>query len=711
MAFDLGAIYSKLRIDITEFLQGLGKAARESESFKSSFNAMGETAKSSMAGATRAAEGTTQQTTRLGGTARLVTVALNQMGITGVNSLVSMAVSAGKAAVAIAAVFLVVRGALTGLQRGVQLLSNDLVILQDRASKAWEETLKAGAGGYFSGIKRLTEAITKDLQQHGIIWLTTVGTMRAVSSILIGIIDASLAVKDVFTAVQESARGWAESLRDALASATGIRLTLGQMPWPTGKLPIPEGVEAPTGRSRAEIQRDLAAAERASALQEQLGAARLETEQARLNVGVLAAKTRGDEAEAAKLQAAADQRMIVMRRGIIGETLAGLAKQRDELKALGTLTAEVNAAEQAGVTAKLAALNATEQTLQAELARLPILGKEAALQAELAELALKRARLSADLQIADIGRQKEQITGQTLGEALRLRMSVSRLQVQQLGLRAERESRVLGELEILGDERQLNLTTNLLANDRYRAEIALQRQQAAFDAHLITKEELAVAQELYALEVQRVGEAEKLIPLARQELAERLKLVQGAEAIAATRELASSLEQAAKGFISELTKGVVNIKGLLEDVSQAFIQRAIGQSLSKLIDSLVEKLEKGLSGLFGQSGALWMGVIGIAVAGIASFFKDTSAQVESLGDQMKDNIQDVERTRGLIAGETTIAIAQLSENLKMAFRPTNDILVRMERYLQQMAGQGGIAMVGPGNGGISITTEMIAASR
>jgi len=86
-------------------------------------------------------------------------------------------------------------------------------------------------------------------------------------------------------------------------------------------------------------------------------------------------------------------------------------------------------------------------------------------------------------------------------------------------------------------------------------------------------------------------------------------------------------------------------------------------------------------------GGLLTGIAGIALVAIGGLFNKQKAEVQSLGDQVRGNVEQIERVRGLIAGETTIAVAQLSENLAMAMRPTNEILMQILRTLQQMSGQ------------------------
>src|SRR3990167_7872303 len=86
MPFSLGEIYSQLRINITDFLQGLGKASKAGEAFQTSFEFMGQTAKKSLDQVRQPIEDATKKTGQFHGATQLARLALSEMGVGGVGA-------------------------------------------------------------------------------------------------------------------------------------------------------------------------------------------------------------------------------------------------------------------------------------------------------------------------------------------------------------------------------------------------------------------------------------------------------------------------------------------------------------------------------------------------------------------------------------------------------------------------------------------------
>jgi len=193
-----------------------------------------------------------------------------------------------------------------------------------------------------------------------------------------------------------------------------------------------------------------------------------------------------------------------------------------------------------------------------------------------------------------------------------------------------------------------------------------------------------------------------------------------------TKELASGLNGAVRGFIDGLVDGEVQVQDFLKGMSKSFLQKAMGETIEKMINNLVTKLQDGITSVaeslanaFGGSGGFWgaflNGMMAVGLAAISSLFNQQKAEVESLADEAKGTIESVERTRGLIAGETAIRIAEISDNLSKALRPTNSILERIERAIlnQSMSGSQnyGSKSQPAAYPGYSITTEILSSSR
>ena len=116
----------------------------------------------------------------------------------------------------------------------------------------------------------------------------------------------------------------------------------------------------------------------------------------------------------------------------------------------------------------------------------------------------------------------------------------------------------------------------------------------------------------------------------------------------------------------------------------------------------------------GSAGTWVAGALGIAMVALGGLLHQEEAKVEQLGDKIATNIEQVERTRGLIAGEQQIAIQQLSANLSQAFRPTNEILLRCETLLRLIAQDGTLASLtfaGPVPSQALYASEILGSAR
>lgn len=225
----------------------------------------------------------------------------------------------------------------------------------------------------------------------------------------------------------------------------------------------------------------------------------------------------------------------------------------------------------------------------------------------------------------------------------------------------------------------------------------LQRQEARLKKEL--ELELSKLQQLK--DVDQLGKAEAIEADKRiREINQRLELLgqERAVGIPQKRETVEKKEQtewvtgmataftdATRGMVDALMKGGKGITDVIKNLGQSMMEHAL-KPLFDQVEESMKQLFKGISEKFGATGQMVMGLIGAAIVGLSSFFGKKAAETEALGEKTKENIESAEKQRGLIAGESTIAIQKLSENLSSAFRPTNEILLRIEQILRATAG-------------------------
>jgi TP901 family phage tail tape measure protein len=200
-------------------------------------------------------------------------------------------------------------------------------------------------------------------------------------------------------------------------------------------------------------------------------------------------------------------------------------------------------------------------------------------------------------------------------------------------------------------------------------------------------------------------------------LAKQLELLDAQVATIGKRDQLALAENLGKQFTSlfdAFDSGFQDLGDKFTNLGQNLIQ----QSLAPLMRDIQAELTKLFNGMSGRMAGLVNVGLGAAAMGIGALFQKQKAEVESLGDSVKDNIQSTERVRGLIAGEQTIAVAKMSENLGMALRPTNSILSRMDQKLAMLVQQSGINIPGeamaPGldtGGGGSFSYELLGGPR
>ncbi|HXH10786.1 MAG TPA: hypothetical protein VNP04_13620 [Alphaproteobacteria bacterium] len=274
-----------------------------------------------------------------------------------------------------------------------------------------------------------------------------------------------------------------------------------------------------------------------------------------------------------------------------------------------------------------------------------------------------------------------------------------------------------------------------------REQLDIEEKLARIERQLIDNSLQRLSVE-YGLKVAKAGSAEEVANIVREyqghldQLAEGLVLWdQSLQKIQAQRseidkieirrlneQLATSAKSVASSFLEAMRHGELHVKDFLRGLSESFFQRFAGYSLDRMITDLVSKLEVGiesvaekLASAFGGSGGFWgsilNGMIAVGLAAVSSLFNEMEAEVESLADEAKGTIEDVERQRGLIAGEQSIAIAKISEELSRALLPTNSILSQILNQLKLMSGQSVTPVTAGSPPGYSVAYEVIGSSR
>lgn len=384
-----------------------------------------------------------------------------------------------------------------------------------------------------------------------------------------------------------------------------------------------------------------------------------------------------------------------------------------EAAALGMLDNEVAKAEQS------ARAKVNEAAMASQLNAKELAAKQALLAMDIVKDKSDKEKLQGDIATLQLKAQELAIQENIARVMAAQNVEQARLKAAQEGLH-QANSLVQGSYQTAVELQQQQ--NDLLIQQMERAgasDTAIQRQRAQNELGIIAlkKQGLQAQAALIEAEIarttaagQRVDDLNGQLIGIQQEIA---KLEGQRPAIEdSVQHLPSLFGQAAVAAVGQILQAFTQGSAKIADVF-----KAVGASfLNKGLEGLLGK-GGGLSQLFGglsENTQRWMSTaVGAAALGLSTLLNQESAKVEALGDSAKDSIEQVERTRGLIAGEQEIAIATLSQQLGAAFRPTNEILLRMELLMRmQVLGNGA---AGQSTGGVTLAQavgpELLGSAR
>jgi TP901 family phage tail tape measure protein len=142
------------------------------------------------------------------------------------------------------------------------------------------------------------------------------------------------------------------------------------------------------------------------------------------------------------------------------------------------------------------------------------------------------------------------------------------------------------------------------------------------------------------------------------------------------------------GGISKALSGVlkgeaVNFGEILADTASSLLEQALNKVMEKVSDTLGDLLEKGVSGIGGAGkggggfGGLGLAAgLGVGLGLLAGALRDTTA---SVGAELAESpvVEDIQATRGIVAGPTNIPIFQVGADLKEALQTVEELLERI----------------------------------
>lgn len=403
-------------------------------------------------------------------------------------------------------------------------------------------------------------------------------------------------------------------------------------------------------------------------------------------------------------QAAGELRLAQLQAERVGEVAILHEKQAQQQAA--------SALEQTQLTAQAAWLKGHGQVFAEELkdvqARQAVLAIEGQIVALTTAEAVQRAQISRQLELSASRASLQDALLQRSLDSESQRLELEQIHIRMLDLAPALEQKLLTFVQAERQERQV-----LLELDRGR------QKAAELAADVQSKLATAQADELAAITTAYATQ-QTAIDGSNARLMRQLEILQAVKQEAAALEKSAPFKAAAadlvgviQDFQHSLTEGALDIASMVRNVGQTFIDLAMKPLMESLQKSLAKMLES-ISDKLGSWGGLAMAGIGVALTAVSTAFKDMGSKTESLGQTAADQIQrSSEHTRGLVAGTSTLPVAQISQSLSAAMRGSEALLRSIDSRLAAIAGNMGASQGAgaPPAYSYSISSETLGAAR
>lgn len=150
----------------------------------------------------------------------------------------------------------------------------------------------------------------------------------------------------------------------------------------------------------------------------------------------------------------------------------------------------------------------------------------------------------------------------------------------------------------------------------------------------------------------------------------------------------STVDQAFDALVDGLVQGSINFRDVAQDISRTLIESGLRDLVNEAKKAIIGGLEDIFGGIGGEAAkaaaqALAVG-IGILFAVLSRTGNDASFSPTG-GTGGGSVVQSTQQVRGIIGGDTSIAIAELNLGLQEALIPTNAVLSQIERNTRALA--------------------------
>ncbi len=164
--------------------------------------------------------------------------------------------------------------------------------------------------------------------------------------------------------------------------------------------------------------------------------------------------------------------------------------------------------------------------------------------------------------------------------------------------------------------------------------------------------------------------------------------------------ITSSLQGVGQALVSALSQGEDVTRAIAESLASQ-LSRALTETIDLIGEGLTETFKSVFRGISEEAGKALSGIFSAAVGIIGAI---VARSRESGSTFTEANIDDLATSqsvvRGVVAGPSSIPVAEVGSSLKEAFRTTEGLLGSIEETIRQIASGAGSGTIGLGQGAI-----------
>lgn len=142
--------------------------------------------------------------------------------------------------------------------------------------------------------------------------------------------------------------------------------------------------------------------------------------------------------------------------------------------------------------------------------------------------------------------------------------------------------------------------------------------------------------------------------------------------------------------------GENKLKGLTKAFGTALRDSLTDNFINNLTQTLETQLTKAFASIFKSADSMWGQIATLGLTLVTTLLVGADEAIEASRDAVEDLVESSEQVRGVISGDTTVALKEVGDNLRDALQPTNGILRDIRDGVYAMNRQRGVQVAAAG---------------